>query len=163
MSEITTISNDQISHLVDSLVKKDFTGNEYDEVLAQFEEKLKNVNVEDYPTIDDFVFECVSLFEDVEEEGPDEIYRGLNREDIQLLIESIIKRFKELLCDTFQRYPTENFADATNNIFEKHVEMLVGSVLAAAGVAGIPAIYIGMMLVTFLTYISKSKMQAICE
>lgn len=162
MSEIATINDQQISQLVDSLVKKDFAGSEYNDALTEFEDKLKTVKVGDYPTIDDFVFECVSIFEDIEEEGPDEIYKGLNREDIQLLIESIIKRFKELLCDTFQRFSTENFADATNGIFEKHVEMLVGSVLTAAGVAGIPAIYIGMMLVAFLTYISKSKMQAIC-
>lgn len=160
------ITNDQISELVDNLVKNDFIGKKqkkYAVALGEYENFLKQEDVTKYPTADDFVFACISLFEDMEDDGPDEIYKGLNREDIELLIDSIIKRFKEFLCDTFHRYPDTKFYDATQGIFEKNVEILVTSTLSAAGMAGIPAMYTGMLLVAYLIFLSKTQMQKICE
>lgn len=162
MDNITTINNEQIAELV-GIVKEQFPAKsqkKYQDTLAEFEVKLQTVQVDEYPNAEEFVLECLTLFDGEEEEGPEEIYKGLSRHDILIFMNSIVRRFKEVLCDTFRQHPDQNFADATADVYNESVKILVASVLHAAG---IPSVFTAVMMSAFLTYISKSGIQEICR
>lgn len=97
-------------------------------------EKLKGLfDTSDSLSMDEFSVECLALFHDDEIGFPQELYRGLNKEEVKLFIKELAKDLKAIVCKLFANNPDKDFTNMNNDALKDIVKFYISSTITQTG------------------------------
>ena len=134
--------------------------NQYNKALEALEEKFKTVKEEQLISPDDFVVECVESFYEGNVEFSDEVYKGLNMEDIMSSINDFARDFKIILCDILRKNPDTDLVNSTGDVWKDYVKLIMAKLIEMR--SGIPDEMTAIMFSAMVVYCISYSITNIC-
>lgn len=156
------MKTEQTNFLID-IIKTTLGDSKQDQfikALESLEEKFKTVKEEQYISPDDFVVECVESFYEGNIEFSDEVYRGLNMEDIMSSINDLARDFKIALCDILKKNPDTDLVNSAGDIWKDYVKLIIAKLIEMR--SGIPDEMTAIMFSAMVVYCISYSITNIC-